>query len=46
MTGVWEHLGEATLVIRVKSHEDVAERWYPDILQKVREEQAAAIAEK
>lgn len=39
--GRWGHLGEATLVNRVKSHVDVGERWYPDILQRVREEQAA-----
>lgn len=38
----WGHLGEATLVNRVKSHTDVGERWYPDILQKIREEQAIA----
>lgn len=40
--GRWSHLGEATLVNRVKSHIDVGERWYPDILQRVRDEQAAA----
>lgn len=40
--GRWRHLGEATLVNRVKSHIDVGERWYPDILQKIREEQAIA----
>ena len=33
------HLGEATLENRVKSHPDVGERWYPDILGRVREEQ-------
>lgn len=33
-------LGEATLRNRVKSHPDVGERWYPDILQAIREEQA------
>ena len=43
--GRWGHLGEATLVNRVKSHVDVGERWYPDILQKIREEQAEARAE-
>jgi isopenicillin N synthase-like dioxygenase len=31
-------LGEATLRNRVKSHQDVGERWYPDILQELREE--------
>jgi hypothetical protein len=38
--GVAKTLGEATLRNRVKSHPDVAERWYPDILESVREEQA------
>lgn len=33
-------LGEATLRNRVKSHPDVGERWYPDILQQIRQEQA------
>ncbi|KOS18423.1 putative 2-oxoglutarate-dependent dioxygenase [Escovopsis weberi] len=37
-------LGEATLRNRIKSHPDVGERWYPDILRSVREEQAAAAA--
>ncbi len=40
--GKWGHLGEATLTNRVKSHPDVGERWYPDILSKIRAEQAAA----
>ncbi|KAH0363073.1 Clavaminate synthase-like protein, partial [Aureobasidium melanogenum] len=31
-------LGEATLRNRVKSHQDVGERWYPDILRELREE--------
>ncbi|KAL6876622.1 hypothetical protein J3F83DRAFT_726482 [Trichoderma novae-zelandiae] len=35
-------VGEATLRNRVKSHPDVGERWYPDILQSIREEQAQA----
>ncbi|EFY87763.1 isopenicillin N synthetase, putative [Metarhizium acridum CQMa 102] len=39
-------LGEATLRNRVKSHPDVGERWYPDILRAIREEQAAAAAAK
>ena len=34
--GVATTLGEATLRNRVKSHPDVAERWYPDILQDMR----------
>ncbi|KAI2622516.1 Clavaminate synthase-like protein [Hypoxylon sp. NC1633] len=33
-------LGEATLRNRVKSHPDVGERWYPDILRDIREQQA------
>ncbi|KAG5927923.1 hypothetical protein E4U42_001565 [Claviceps africana] len=37
-------LGEATLRNRIKSHPDVGERWYPDILRAIREEQAAAAA--
>ncbi|KAL8732796.1 MAG: hypothetical protein Q9181_003834 [Wetmoreana brouardii] len=37
--GKWEHLGEATLVNRIRSHPDVGERWYPKILKRVREEQ-------
>ncbi|KAI1501157.1 Clavaminate synthase-like protein [Biscogniauxia marginata] len=32
-------LGEATLRNRVKSHPDVGERWYPDILRSIREQQ-------
>ena len=37
--GRWGHLGEATLTNRVKSHPDVGERWYPEILSKIRAEQ-------
>ncbi|KAL2051498.1 hypothetical protein ABVK25_008160 [Lepraria finkii] len=40
--GRWGHLGEATLVNRVRSHQDVGEKWYPDILKRIRDEQAAA----
>ncbi|KAH7155444.1 hypothetical protein B0J13DRAFT_545592 [Dactylonectria estremocensis] len=40
--GVAKTLGEATLRNRVKSHPDVGERWYPDILAAIREEQAQA----
>lgn len=40
--GVAKTLGEATLRNRVKSHPDVGERWYPDILKAIREEQARA----
>ncbi|OAA54980.1 2og-Fe oxygenase family protein [Niveomyces insectorum RCEF 264] len=44
-------LGEATLRNRVKSHPDVGERWYPDMLAEIRAEQqakaeAAAAAEE
>ncbi|KAL8682968.1 MAG: hypothetical protein Q9186_001047 [Xanthomendoza sp. 1 TL-2023] len=46
MKGRWGHLGEATLVNRVKSHPDVGERWYPEILARVREEQRVAREEK
>ncbi|RDA83642.1 hypothetical protein CP532_4670 [Ophiocordyceps camponoti-leonardi (nom. inval.)] len=35
-------LGEATLRNRVKSHPDVGEKWYPEILRSIREEQAQA----
>ena len=37
--GRWEHLGEATLWNRCKSHMDVAERWYPDIWRRILESQ-------
>ncbi|KAK3336731.1 hypothetical protein B0T19DRAFT_48737 [Cercophora scortea] len=37
--GVAKTLGEATLRNRVKSHPDVGERWFPDILASIREEQ-------
>ena len=37
--GKWGHLGEATLVNRIRSHPDVGERWYPEILRGLREEQ-------
>jgi hypothetical protein len=39
--GVAKTLGEATLRNRVKSHPDVGERWYPDILADIRKEQEA-----
>ncbi|KAK9264089.1 hypothetical protein V1519DRAFT_241896 [Lipomyces tetrasporus] len=32
---MFDHIGEATLLNRVKSHKDVAERWYPDLLAEV-----------
>ncbi|KAI4284259.1 MAG: hypothetical protein L6R38_001536 [Xanthoria sp. 2 TBL-2021] len=44
--GRWGHLGEATLTNRVKSHPDVGERWYPDILAKIREDERKVLEEK
>ncbi|KAK6860180.1 hypothetical protein PG995_003816 [Apiospora arundinis] len=44
--GVAKTLGEATLRNRVKSHPDVGERWYPDILRDIREQQAREAREK
>ncbi|KAK4996979.1 hypothetical protein LTR66_003525 [Elasticomyces elasticus] len=38
--GRWGHLGEATLMNRIKSHPDVGERWYPDLLARIRKQQA------
>ena len=40
--GRFKHLGEATLFNRIRSHQDVGERWYPDLLKRVRDEQAGA----
>ncbi|WPH04852.1 Hypothetical protein R9X50_00774900 [Acrodontium crateriforme] len=37
--GRWGHLGEATLMNRIKSHPDVGERWYPTLLKQIREQQ-------
>jgi isopenicillin N synthase-like dioxygenase len=45
--GRWCTLGEATLWNRCKSHPDVAERWYPEILAQIRaqnEKEMAAAA--
>ncbi|KAF2813155.1 Clavaminate synthase-like protein [Mytilinidion resinicola] len=38
--GRWGHLGEATLMNRIKSHPDVGERWYPEQLAQIRAQQA------
>ncbi|TKX19025.1 2-oxoglutarate-Fe(II) type oxidoreductase-like protein 3 [Elsinoe australis] len=38
--GQWDHLGTATLYNRIKSHPDVGEKWYPEILAGIREQQA------
>ena len=40
--GMWSRLGEATLMNRIKSHPDVSEIWYPDLLEKTRAQQATA----
>jgi len=37
--GTARTLGEATLRNRIKSHPDVGERWYPDILAEIRAQQ-------
>ncbi|KAI9744613.1 MAG: hypothetical protein M1818_002142 [Claussenomyces sp. TS43310] len=37
--GRYKHLGEATLMNRIKSHPDVGERWYPELLAQIREDQ-------
>ncbi|KAF2215827.1 hypothetical protein CERZMDRAFT_23605, partial [Cercospora zeae-maydis SCOH1-5] len=42
--GRWAHLGEATLMNRIKSHQDVGERWYPDLLAQILREQNAPAA--
>jgi hypothetical protein len=42
--GKWNHLGEATLMNRIKSHPDVGARWYPDLLQQIRTEETSAAA--
>ncbi|KAK5310602.1 hypothetical protein LTR70_009367 [Exophiala xenobiotica] len=42
--GMWSRLGEATLMNRIKSHPDVSEIWYPELLQKIREQQQAVAA--
>ncbi|KAF2865096.1 hypothetical protein BDV95DRAFT_612885 [Massariosphaeria phaeospora] len=41
--GRWGHLGEATLMNRIKSHPDVGERWYPELLRKIQGQQGAAV---
>jgi hypothetical protein len=44
--GRWNHLGEATLMNRIKSHPDVGERWYPQLLAQIRREQATEATAK
>ncbi|KAL8824474.1 MAG: hypothetical protein Q9191_005034 [Dirinaria sp. TL-2023a] len=41
--GRWNHLGEATLANRIKSHPDVGARWYPELLEQIRREQRKAV---
>lgn len=43
---VAKKVGEALLRIRVMAYPEVGERWYPDILRAVREEEARARKEK
>lgn len=42
--GRWGHLGEATLINRIRSHPDVGERWYPELLKKIRAQQVTKAA--
>ncbi|EXJ53651.1 uncharacterized protein A1O5_13102 [Cladophialophora psammophila CBS 110553] len=42
--GMWSRLGEATLMNRIKSHPDVGERWYPELLKKIHADQAEEAA--
>lgn len=44
--GMWSRLGEATLMNRIKSHPDVGERWYPELLKKIRAQQAEDARQK
>lgn len=44
--GMWSRLGEATLMNRIKSHPDVGERWYPELLAKIRAQQAEEMRRK
>ena len=44
--GRWNHLGEATLMNRIKSHPDVGEKFYPQMLEQIRHEQAQEAAAK
>lgn len=42
--GDFSLIGEATLVNRVKSHQDVGEKFYPEVLAKIRSQEAASAA--
>jgi len=44
--GRWGHLGEATLMNRIRSHPDVGERWYPEQLAQIRAQQAREVQAK
>jgi hypothetical protein len=44
--GRYKCIGEATLMNRIKSHPDVGERWYPQLLKQIRDMQAAERSQK
>jgi isopenicillin N synthase-like dioxygenase len=44
--GKWGHLGEATLMNRIKSHPDVGAAWYPQLLEQIRSQQAAVVVHR
>lgn len=44
--GKYKHLGEATLMNRIKSHPDVGEKWYPELLAQIMEDQRREREEK
>ncbi|KAF2758565.1 Clavaminate synthase-like protein [Pseudovirgaria hyperparasitica] len=39
--GRWGSMGEATFMNRIRSHPDVGERWYPELLAQLRAQDAA-----
>lgn len=41
----FKHLGEATLLNRIKSHPDVGEKYYPDLLRGIREREKRDVEE-
>lgn len=45
-TGKYSCMGESTLMNRIKSHPDVGERWYPELLAQIRKDQAEERAKK
>lgn len=42
--GRFKNFGEATLYNRAKSHMDVAERWYPELYQQIKDDQTLGTA--